>query len=56
MQVQTSLLRLDSKMMSSSLHDVKRFLGWSLALHQALTKYIHHNKEDRINQNMLRAL
>lgn len=50
MQVQTSLLRLESKMMSPSLHDVKIFLGWSLALHQALTKYIHHNKEDRIHQ------
>lgn len=47
MQVHTSLSRLDSKMMSSSLPDVKSFLGWALALHQALTQYIHHNKEDR---------
>lgn len=46
MQVQTSLSRLEYKM-SLSLHDVKRFLGWVLALHQALSEHIHHNKEDK---------
>lgn len=39
--------RLEFKVMSSSLHDVKRFLGWALVLYQALTEYIHHSKEDR---------